>query len=439
VSDVTLDPADAELIVEARLGRRPQDMLEAAVVLEAWAGVPAQGALAAARALMPTEPSPPEASVGVLPRPSSREGILVEGTAFIVTVIAIACWVSPLVSQLGVDVVERALLVALPLTLTLQWGLRSRYLDRPQGLAQLAHARWGLVAVGVIVVGAPWALLGRAGAVAGLLTVTWTGATILIRRHWPGVYVATILLGTPAMIAADRPLPVLGAIAGVTAVAVAFALRASGRPAHRSTGHWNRAFVAGVIGAGLGLMLVLDRTVSWTEGAVPALALLPSTVASFWGGYHLRYLEQEIPGGVSGVPASDPSTLGLGWPALRVLLGALGRVVLLCVGLSGVLLALTPWLGSSSRGVGVLVGFGLFALAALLVSLLESMGRGRLALIAVACAVAVEAIVRARGTDPFPGTGLVVGGAAAIVLVLPPLIALLSRPARTLATALWIP
>jgi hypothetical protein len=439
MSDVALDPADAELIVEARLGRPPQDMLEAAVVLEAWAGVPAQGALAAARALMPAEPAAPQASVGVLPGPSSREGVLVEGTAFIITVIAIACWVTPLASRLGVDLIERALLVALPLTLTLQWALRSRYLDRPHGLAQLARARWGLLALGLAVVGVPWALLGRAGAVAGLLTVTWTGATILIRRHWPGVYVATILVGTPLMIGVNAPLIVLGAIAGVTAIAVVFALRSPGRPVRRSTGHWSRALVAGAIGAGLGLMLVLDRTVSWTEGAVPALALLPSTVASFWGGYHLRHLEQAIPGGVSGVPASDASTFAFGGPAVGVLLGAVGRVVLLCAGLSAALLVLTPWLGSSARGVGVLVGFGLFALAALLISLLETMGRGGWALIAVACAATIEAVIRARGTDPFAGTGLVVGGTAAIALVLPAVIALLSRPARTLATALWIP
>lgn len=55
-------------------------------------------------------------------------------------------------------------------------------------------------------------------------------------------------------------------------------------PAPSSTGQWERAVAAGVIGIGLGLMLVLDRTVSFTEGAVPALALLPATFASFWGG-----------------------------------------------------------------------------------------------------------------------------------------------------------
>jgi hypothetical protein len=439
MSDVLLDPADAELIIEARLGRRPQDMLEAAVVLEAWAGVPAQGALAGARELMPAQPARPAASVGVLPPPTSRDGVLVEGTAFIVTVIAIACWVAPLVSQLGVDLVERALLVALPLTLTLQWGLRSRYLDRPHGLAQLARGRWGLAALGAAVVAVPWLLLGRAGAVAGLLTVTWTAATILIRRHWPGVYVAIVLLGTPAMVAAERPIAVLGTIAAVTAIAVAFALRAPGRSAGRSVGQWNRAFVAGAIGTGLGLMLVLDRTVSWTEGAVPALALLPSTVASFWGGWHLRHLEQAIPGGVSGVPASDRGGFRVAWPAFGVLLGAVARVVFLCAGLSAALLLATPWLGTSTRGVGVLVGFGLFALAALLVSLLESMGRGGWALAAVAVAVIAEAVARVRGIDPFPGVGLVLGGGAAIVAVVPAVVALLSRPARTLATALWIP
>lgn len=438
MSDVTLDPADAELIVAARLGRRPQDMLEAAVVLEAWAGVSAQGALAAARALMPTTPTKPQSSVGPLPKPRSRDGVLLEGTAFIITVIAIACWAAPLALSLGVEVVERALMVALPLTLALQWGLRSRYLDRPQGLAQLADRRWRLLIVAGAVIGVPSILLGLSGALAGLLTVTWSGATILVRRHWTGAYVVTILVGTPAMIAGVAPLAIVGAIGGVTMIAVALALRVSGIPARQSPGRWQRAAVAAVIGAGLGLMLVLDRTVSWTEGAVPALALLPSTVAGFWGGYHLRHLEQAIPGAVSGISASDARARGLAWPALRVLLGALGRLLLLSAGLSAALLALTPWLGSSARGTGVLVGFGLFALAALLVSLLESMGRGGWALVAVACAVAVEQVVRMRGTDPFPGTGLVVGGAVAVILVLPALIALLSRPASTLATLLWI-
>jgi hypothetical protein len=67
------------------------------------------------------------------------------------------------------------------------------------------------------------------------------------------------------------------------------------------------------------------------------------------------------------------------------------------------------------------------------------MGRGRWALAAVACAAAAEAAIRLAGSDPLPGTGLVVAGSLAVVLVLPAVVGQLVRPARTLATALWIP
>jgi hypothetical protein len=53
--------------------------------------------------------------------------------------------------------------------------------------------------------------------------------------------------------------------------------------------------------------------------------------------------------------------------------------------------------------------------------------------------VAAETAIRIAGSDPFPGTGLVVGGSLAAVLVLPAVVGQLVRPARTLATALWIP
>jgi hypothetical protein len=438
MTDLTLEPGKAELLVEARLGRRPQDMLEAAVTLEAWAGLPAQAALAAARRMMPAGPGEAQASVGQLPAQASREGILLEGSALIVTVIAIACWAAPLTSSLGADAVERALLLALPLTLALQWALRARYLDRTDGLAQLAGRGLGLAVGACAVVAVPALVLGVGGAVAGLLTVTWTGGTILVRRRWPAVYGGLVLLATPAMILDAPALAVLGATAALTVVGVALALRGWTTPEDRSSGNSGRAVTAGVIGAALGLMLVLDGTVSWTDGAVPALALLPSTLAAFWGGYHLRHLERAIPGALSGVSAREPARRGLAWPPLRVLLGAGGRLLVLCAALSVALLALTPWLGASSRGAGILVGFALLALATVLVSLLESMGRGRWSLVAVACAATTELIVRLSDADPFPGTGMVAGGALAVVLVLPAVVAMLSRPASTLATALWI-
>jgi hypothetical protein len=106
--------------------------------------------------------------------------------------------------------------------------------------------------------------------------------------------------------------------------------------------------------------------------------------------------------------------------------------------LSAPLLWLSPWLDESARGAGILVGFALVALASMLVGLLESLGRGTWALAAVACGAAAEAIVRFADTPPFPGTGLVVGGATVTLLVAPAVVGLLRRPATTLATALWI-
>jgi hypothetical protein len=414
-------------------------MLEAAVVLEAWAGVPAQAALEAAQRIMPSVPAQPEPSVGRLPRARDREGALLDGAAFIVTVIAIATWAAPLASNVGVAVVERGLWLALPLTLGLQWILGSRFLDRPHGIAQLADHRGMLVLGGLTVLLVPSLLLGVAGLLAGMLTITWTAGTLLIRRGWPAAYVLAILLATPAMIAGLDALAVVGATAAATTLMVVFALRPASTPVRRSLGRWERATGAGAIGVGIGLMLILDRTVSWTDGALPALALLPSTVAGFWGGYHLRHLEQAIPRAVSGVGAADAHAARLGWPPVRVLLGSLGRFALLCGASSAALLWLTPWLGHSARGAGVLAGFGLVALASMLVALLESMGHGRWALTAVGAAAALEAVTRLSGAHPFPGTGLVAGGALAVVLVLPAVTALLWRPASTLATALWIP
>ena len=86
----------------------------------------------------------------------------------------------------------------------------------------------------------------------------------------------------------------------------------------------------------------------------------------------------------------------------------------------------------------MLIGFGLLALVALLVSLVEALGRGGWALLALAGALAAEAVAGLDGRHLFPGGGLAAGSAVAILVLLPVAIALVSRPGRTLATRLWI-
>jgi hypothetical protein len=437
-----LEPAEARALVEARLGRAPQDMLEAAVVLEAWAGVPAQEALAAASATMPVEPALPQPSVGRLPRSRDAEGAVADGAAFLITVVAIACWAAPLVASAGTAAVAQALTLALPLTLALQRGLGSRFLDRSRGIARLALHRGQLLAGAVAVLAIPALALGAAGTLAGLLTISWTGGTILIRRRWPAVYVLIVLLATGAMVTGAPALEVVAAAAAATALAVAVALSSSASaspPARRSLGRGEPVAVAAAIGAGLGVLLVLDRSVSWTDGAVPALALVPSTVAALVAGRHLGRLEMTIPRALSGIAATGAEAGRLGGGPTRVLLGALAWLVVVSAALSAALLWLSPWLGESARAAGVMAGFGVVALASLSVGLLESLGRGRWALVAVTCGAVAEATVTALDVRPFPGTGLVAGGGVVVVLVLPVVAVLLRRPASTLATALWIP
>jgi hypothetical protein len=438
VTGALIDPLEARRLVEARLGRRPQDMLEAAVALEAWAGLPAQGALEAARGVMRDESPVPQPSTGALPDRTTEKGALLEALTFLTTVIAIACWTAPLAASVGVEVVGRAVMLALPVTLGLQWGLSSRFLAREHGRAHLGRRRPVLALAACALVVAGWLALGQAGLIAGLLTVTWVAGTILVQCHWGGVYAAGIMLTTAAMLAELRPMVVLGVAAAAAVLAALAALRPAAAPARATGARWTRVSAAAAIGAGTGLLLIIDPTVSWTDGAVPAIGLVPSAVAGFWGSYRLRDLGYAIPRAVWGVRVGAPPPRGLGSAPLRLMLSALGELVAITAGLSAALLLLTPWLGDVDDAAGLLLGFGLLAPAMLLAGVLESLGRARAVLVAVACAAAAEAYLRWSDVAPFPGVGLVVGGVIAAAFLVPMAIAVLGRPASTLATTLWI-
>jgi hypothetical protein len=438
VSGALIDPVEARRLVEARLGRRPQDMLEAAVALEAWAGLHAQGALVAAREVMRDASGVPEASSGVLPERSAEQGALREALTFLITVIAIACWTAPLAASVGVGVVGRGVMLALPVTLGLQWGLNSRYLAREHGRAQLARRRPVLAFAACMLVGASWLALGQAGLIAGLLTVTWVSGTVLVQCHTSGAYAVGIMLTTAALLAGLAPMAILGCAAAAAVVAALAALRPAAEPARGVGARWTRVSAAAVIGAGTGLLLIIDPTVSWTDGAVPAVGLIPSAVAGFWASYRLRDLGLAIPRAVSGVGVGVPPPRGLGSAPLRLLLSALCELVALAAGLSALLLLLTPWLGEVGDAAGLLAGFALLAPAMLLAGVLESLGRARAVLIAIACAVGAEAYLRWSDVAPFPGAGMVVGGIVAAVFLVPLAVVVLGRPASTLATALWI-
>jgi hypothetical protein len=215
-------------------------------------------------------------------------------------------------------------------------------------------------------------------------------------------------------------------------------VRTAGPPALELPGRAQRALAAGAIGALLGGLLVGDATLAWgVHGAFPALALVPSVIGSFWGGYHLWQLHAEVPRGLCGVPLAQAGGPAARGPAARVVAGALVRLVGASVALSAVVLAAGVWTRGTDRP-SVFVAFGCTALACLLVSLHESLGYVRWALACAAASLAVELAAGRWGAAPVPGFALIAGASVGAALALAPLAGLLRSSGRVLATALWI-
>lgn len=439
MTPTTPHPAQARQMVRARLGREPQDMLEAAVVLEAWAGLPARRALRLAREIIAASPTEPHPSAGGLASSDTGHGFAVDACSFVISVVAIAGWAGPLTRSLGLHVVAGALTFALPITLALQWGLASRYLGRPATFVHLGRRPILLPGLAwLALVAVPAAALGETGALAGLLTLTWTGGAILVRRRWSLVYVAIVLIGSGAMFARLPAPDVVAGSAVLTTIAVAVAVHGhAGVPAGQP-GRWGRALVAAAIGAGVGALLVADGSMNSDLGTIPAIGLLPSSLASVWGGSHLWRFQHVIPGTLSGVPL-DGRQRGLGAAPVRVLLGTVVRVLVMTAALSALLVAGARAVQAEPNVSSVLVGYGLLALATLLLSLLESLGRGRWALFALAGGIGAQGLTLAASALPaLSGARLIVGASVVVVFALPIAVATLGRPATTLATSMGI-
>ena len=158
---------------------------------------------------------------------------------------------------------------------------------------------------------------------------------------------------------------------------------------------------------------------------MPALALLPSTIAGLWAGHRLWTLEHLIPHAVTGVAVGAPARACAGAP-LAGLLGSIARLVLLTAALSAALLPR----GALGAGRGPARG-------------LRAAGAGHAAREPAGERWAARsgpspACSRALAVVCVAGAPLAAGAAVAVLVLLPPVLVLLARPARTLATALWI-
>jgi len=430
--------AEADGIVRARLGRPAQDVLEAVVVLEAWGGIPTHDAFGVSAEVLAgrREPDAP-ARRWAPPDPGGRESVVAEGIALLMAILAVAAWAGPLSRELGAAALARALQIALPLTLALQWTLRSRYLSRRAGLRCLLEDRTSLIFLATAI-GIPLSLLPPFGPVAGIFVVIWVGGTLLSRRGW-GLGYGTLVVGEAWALGAGAPaMASLVVVAGATTLAVLVAIATSEASTGEQPGRLARALAAGLIGALLGGVLIGDATLGWgVHGAFPALALVPSVAGSLWGGFHLWQFHAEIPRGLRGVPlaqAGGPIARG---PAARIVLGALARLLGVTLVLSLGVIAAGHWTRGTDRP-SLFVAFGCAALVCLFVSLHESLGYLRWALFSAAAGLAVELAAQRLFAVSVPGAALIAGASVGAALALAPLTRRLRSPGRVLATALWI-
>ncbi len=427
-------------VIQARLGRGAQDVLEAAVVLEAWGGMRANAALSLGSRVVP--PKPPGWTPGRFPTEESgrRDSILTEALALIMAILAVASWAGPLSHQVGTSTLEQAIVIALPLTLGLQWALRSRYLSRRSGLACLAHDRMVVCALGLFAIEVPLLLMHPYGSLAAMFVAIWVGGTVLARRGWALAYGA-LLVGAVVGLRQDVPAyPLLEALTAVIVVGAVVGVATGGGRSDEPAGRVGRALWAGAIGLALGGLLVGDSSLGWgVHGAFPALALLPSVLGSFWGGYYLWKFYDAVPRGLQGVGLEQANERDARGAAMSILLGALARLIGTTVVLSGVVIGLSQWTSGTNR-LSLFVGFGCVALVTMLVNLLESLAFARWAFLAALASVATELVLSkvVLAQTAIPGTALIAGTLVGIIVALPPLLRLLLRPGRVLATSLWI-
>jgi hypothetical protein len=230
-------------------------------------------------------------------------------------------------------------------------------------------------------------------------------------------------------------MPVLLLAAVAMCVLVRGAIVSEPERAHHP-GPWLQVIIETIIGAFLGLMLVLDDSVGYgMRNLLPAVTLLPSAVGVAWGGIELSELWRALPESLEGHSVFERNLGSRRWSGESILLKALSRVVLTSVVLGTPIFISANWFGGSKyAAMRLLIGFGAYGIVSLLAGLLSSLGYSPWVLAATAFGVGMYSFV-----DPsFSAGGLIIVSITVLILLLIPAMIILRRPARALATRMMI-
>jgi len=344
--------AQARALVEAKLGRSPQDSLESAVVLEAWGGI---------RGQLPFELG--VASTGddfahdarLRPTDSITWGASADdrdGLGLILAGSATAVWIATLTARYGSAVVEPAWRSVLPMNLALQALLARRYLCGADGLGRLRRAWPTFVTLVVLAAVASAAVAPGGKLVAVSLVLVWVGGLLSCERRWGAAYAALLGAGGLA-IELGAPATALVAVVTAASVGVPAAVLATAVPSEHRPASWNHVLPSVVVGGAIGLLILVAMWNYESHGVLPLLAVFPTLVGSVWAGRHLGRLWTDVPAVLIRTPVRRVGRRGERRVMARVLTGALARQ-LLCSGLAS--LGLLGLAAAASHPVDDLVG-----------------------------------------------------------------------------------
>jgi hypothetical protein len=293
MSDMRTEHALA--IVRGQLRRVPADALEAAVVLEASAGIAPERALDLGRATVKASRAASR-DRGRLPavvyRLSDRTNDTVSAR-----LVALLAFIVMLASLGGAAVGSwRAAMVV---GFALQGLLFRRYLTGQDRLGIIR--RYPLGILGCTLVAATFAaVLSTDHLLAGALLTIWIGGILVAERGWTRVYV-----GLAAVIVASRLVPIsalhlsadgaasvaVGAVAVLVLGAVLMSAPSNLRPCS-----WPRGIFSTVVAGGFGLLIWL-LPVHWSHlsPSVAAVPLVLALIGSTWAASHLNDLWHYAP------------------------------------------------------------------------------------------------------------------------------------------------
>ena len=426
--------SDVQPLIEERLGRPMLDELEAAVVLEAFAGLDADTSLdlgreaAAFRSPSMSEPAP-QSNRAVIDWRSALSDV-----AFIIGVLSVGFWLSRRTSAFGVATVDRSWRLALPVSLGAQWFLRRRVLVGPDGLGRLRRETW-LLWPGLGLVGG-LALVPEGGLVAAALACIWIGGFLVSRRGWGVAHCAMVLVVLAfSSFVPYRAVPLV--LVALTAIMGGLAF-ASSPTSERMVGSFARSLPSGLIGVCLAFFLVVEPEISWGASTMFAsTTIIPALLGAVVGGLWMTRIWIVVPRSLAETFATSRRTpLGPLGVFAQAVLAALATVAVASVAV-GLAVQRHGSADLQRTARTLLIAHAALAIAGLCVSVLEAFGRWGIALFAAssgaASAIAIGSVVE---NALEPGVRILVGAAVALALSLPWLIATLCRPAHRIAASI---